>query len=530
MYMTAVSIGVLALTTATARPGRIIDDDLRTIAEASEFEATATSDDVLDLAGRIADQSDLITLTEMGRTFEDRSIPLLIIADPPIETADAAHQSEKLIVFIFANIHAGEVCGKEALLQLAREIALAEPDSTARVWLDDLIILFAPNYNADGNDRMSPDNRPGQDGPRRGMGTRANAQGLDLNRDYVKLDAPETRAMVRLLNRWEPHLIVDCHATNGSFHRYTLTYDGPLNPSGHPAPIDYLRTTLFPRVTEVVRERTGYELWYYGNFNRDRTAWLTYAAVPRYGASYHGLRGQMSILSEAYAYATYRDRVIVTREFVRAILDHAHGNHETIRALREQARRETVEAGRDPQPSDIVGIRHQLAAWPEMATVLGYVEERDARGRPQPTDEPHDYRVVHAGRFEPTLSVRRPYGYLIPPGHDAVTETLRQHGIAVEAFAGQAEVEQYTVVDAQRSNRPFQGRTQVTLDVHAERATREFAPGTTFITTAQPLGTLAVYLLEPQAEDGLAAWDFFGDAISAGEVYPVRRVIAPLDQ
>src|SRR5262249_46123239 len=150
-------------------------------------------------------------LTELGRTAEGRSIPLLIVADPPVRAAAEASRSGKLIVLAIGGIHAGEVCGKEALPMLLREV-FSGPHPPA---LKDLVLAVVPNFNADGNERVSKFNRPGQVGPEAGMGQRANARGLDLNRDFVKLEAPETRSLVRFLNQWNPHLFIDTHTTNG---------------------------------------------------------------------------------------------------------------------------------------------------------------------------------------------------------------------------------------------------------------------------------------------------------------------------
>ncbi len=282
---------------------------LETVAEASGYEATATHAEVVGLLERIAARSPVLHVVEMGRSVLDRTIPLAVIADPPLATAAEARAAGKAIVLAFGNIHAGEVCGKEALLMLARELAL-EPDHPL---LENLVVLLVPIYNADGNEDMSPDHRPGQVGPSAGMGLRPNAQGLDLNRDWVKLESPEARAMVRLLTEWDPDLTIDTHTTNGSHHRYTLTYAPPLNPSGHAPSIALVRDEILPAVTSRLRDRTGYDTFFYGNFDRDRATWRTYSADPRFGGPYRGLRGQMSILSEAYAYASYRDRVLVTR-------------------------------------------------------------------------------------------------------------------------------------------------------------------------------------------------------------------------
>jgi dipeptidyl-peptidase-4 len=145
-----------------------------------------------------------------------------------------------------------------------------------------------PIYNADGNERVSKTNRPGQVGPEEGMGQRANARGLDLNRDFIKLESPETRALVRFMNEWNPHLLIDTHTTNGSFHRYLVTYEGPKNPAGDPRIMGFMRQTFFPEVSAAFLKQTGQHSFYYGNFNRDHTQWTSYPAEARYGTTYFG--------------------------------------------------------------------------------------------------------------------------------------------------------------------------------------------------------------------------------------------------
>src|SRR5262249_56115344 len=159
----------------------------------------------------------VVRLTQLGLSGEKRVMPLLIIADPPVSTPEEAAKSGKLIVFAQGNIHAGEVDGKEALLMLARELALAKE----RPLLKDLIFAVAPDVNPDGNDKMSNQNRREQNGPPE-VGTRANAAGLDLNRDFVKLEAPEVQAMARFYRPCNPAVALDCPTTNASHHRFAL--------------------------------------------------------------------------------------------------------------------------------------------------------------------------------------------------------------------------------------------------------------------------------------------------------------------
>jgi hypothetical protein len=532
-----------------------IPAELLTVAESSDYTATSTSDDVAALIERIrsAGGERMMRVTELGRTMQGRPIPLVIIADPPIETAAQAKAASasgagggasgggasgfrgsgggRPVIFILANIHAGEIEGKEAALMLIRELAL-EPGHPL---LKSLIFVFAPNYNADGNDLFDSGetNRPGQRGPAR-VGTRANFRGLDLNRDYIKLEAPESQALVRFLAEWDPHLTIDCHTTNGSAHRYLLTFEAPLNPSGHAAPIELIRRELLPAVSSRLLARTGYDTFFYGNFDRERTVWETYSALPRFGGPYQGLRGQMSVLSEAYSYAPYRDRVLVTREFLREVFGYASENRARIIEVHERARRETIAAGRNPQPGDVVGIRHRIAAFDEPVVVKGYDHPSGGEGG-APVDPhidhgpPRDFTLTHRGRFEPVLSVSRPWAYLLPPvpGLNAIVENLRRHGLALEPFEGEATVEVYTITGIERATAEFQGHRTALVEARSRVERRTLPAGSLIARTGQPLGTLLVYLLEPQSEDGLAAWNFFDAWLSEGAEFPVLRVPNP---
>jgi len=525
-------LSVSAMMTQAPAPS----DDLLTVAEASQYQATSTSAQVRELIDRIAARSGILSVTELGKTFKGEPIPLMVLANPPVSTAREAKQTGKPICLVMANIHAGEVEGKEACLMIARELAL-DPHHGL---LKDIILVIAPNYNADGNDEFDEvmKNRPGQDGPAR-CGVRPNAQGLDLNRDYIKLEAPESQALARFLTEWDPHLTIDCHTTNGSYHRYTLTYEAPLNPSGHPAPINFVRNKLLPEVTKRVKAQTGYDMWHYGNFNREHTVWETYSSQPRFGGAYQGLRSQMSVLSEAYTYASYNDRVRCTHALILQTLGFVAENKTEVIEINRQAREEVTKRGLDSQPDDIVGIRHLLAAFNEPAIVKGYANTPGLGGErgavitgEHDLGPPKDYSVVHRGRFEPILSVRRPFAYLIPnpDGHaEPIIEKLRQHGITVEATSGEAIVEAYTLTKIDRDENAFQGHRTVTVEV-TSRVERRTLPKECFkVRTGQPLGTLAVYLLEPQSDDGLLTWNFFDGQLEVGQEFPVLRVFTETD-
>ncbi len=454
---------------------------------------------------------------ELGKSGEGRSLPLMIVADPPIRTSDEAKASGKLVVFLFGNIHAGEVCGKEALPILVRELT----DRPDHPLLKHLILLVAPIFNADGNERVSKDNRPGQVGPVDGMGQRANAGGLDLNRDFMKLAAPETRALVRTLNEWDPALTIDTHTTNGSHHRYTLTYDGPKNPAGDPRVLAYSRNDLFPSLTASFKQQTGRDAYFYGNFESDHTRWTTYPSTPRFGTTYIGLRDRLSILTEAYSYAPYDVRIWATRDFCRLACEFVAEHRDAIRTLLDDARRATSQAGH-PR----VAIRSKPRALPAPVSILGFVERREGT-RNVSTGEPKDYACAVEGDFEPTVTVARPTAYLVPAELTGAVDLLRAHGIKVETLAA-PERRTVTIdrVDAlTRSPRRFEGHNLVDITATTPRVeAREIPAGTILVPTAQPLGNLATYLLEARADDGLATWNYLDDQIAPGRDFPILKV------
>ena len=500
-------------------------DDLLTVAEKSGYKATARHAEVVALCERLAKASPEVRLIEMGRSGEGRSIPLMVVADPPLSTPEEARASGKLVVFLFANIHAGEVCGKEALPILVRELT-AVPHHPL---LQNLVLLVAPIYNADGNERVSKDNRPGQVGPEDGMGRRSNSAGLDLNRDYMKLEAPETRALIRLLNTWDPELTLDLHTTNGSHHRYTLTYDGPKSPAGNRGVLTFSREVMFPEVDELFEKRSGFLAYYYGNFESDHTRWTSFPATPRFGTTYVGLRNRLSILSEAYSYASFKDRITATRDFCLASLEFADDRRNAIRKVLGEARQATIAAGLDPKATDVASIRSKAAAFPGKEVVFGFVEKVED-GKTVATAEPRDYDCVVEHNFVSTLDVPRPYAYLIPPGFDKAIDVLKAHGIAVETLDKPTTLEvQVDKIDAfTRANRAFEKHR--TLDVTAttpRTETRTPPAGTTLIRTGQPLGSLLIYLVEARSDDGLVTWNYLDDAIVVGQDYPIVKLPRP---
>lgn len=488
--------------------------DLLTVAERSDWQATSSHSDVMDLILRLDTKSSLVHVEEAGKTFEKKSLPILVIADPPVKKPDDV--GDRLVAFAWAGIHSGEVCGKPATLMLAREL-ISQPDHPL---LKDLVVIFMPLLNADGNDRMSPDNRRGQKGPVDGMGTRANAMGLNINRDFTKLDSPAAHAVVNVLNRWDPAIAMDLHTTNGSRHRYVLTYDGQRHPACDDGVRKLTRYELLPWVTRTMRENAGYETNVYGNFRGDR--WIIDAALPRYSTHYVGMRHHISILSEAYSYAQYKDRVMGTREFVRHCFTYVANNKDTVRKTRDEAKQRTIDLGTNLGDDNTVALRREPKFNDKPIEILGFENQRN-RGE---AGEPKTYNLLYNDLSAPTLSAVRPYAYVVPERLAEVHRKLQLHGIAMERLPKDLEVDVdvYQVNKIERREREYEGHQLVTVDVTKRTERKTLVAGTPIVKTAQPLGTLAAYLLEPQSEDGFCTWNFLDDELEKDKDLPILRI------
>lgn len=520
-------------------------------AELSNYAETSRYEDVMRFIAELQKCTDKLRVERFGQSEEGRELPLLIFADPPLTQPRAAHASGKPIVFVMANIHAGEVEGKEALLHLARRIATGD----LRTLLDKLIILLAPIYNADGNEKISSNNRTAQNGPIGGVGTRENAKGFDLNRDYMKLETAEANALVRLFNRWDPHLTVDLHTTNGSYHGYHLTYAPTLNPNADARLINFERNKMLPAITRALLKQHKFRTYFYGNFatkermNREldsfemqrsgRAAqpadqpqtkiWRTFDHRPMFGNNYVGLRNRLTILSEAYSYLDFKGRIAVTEAFVEEIWKYAAAHADEITTLIKRLDDDAV-IGKPRQQ----GIEFEIKALDKPVNILvGEVEKiRNPRNGKDMTAMVEDKftptLMPDYGLFAATRTVALPRAYLFrnEAGMKTVLAKLMAHGIVVEELTEPltVEVESFVITSVNQAGRAFQGHQEIKLKGRTQPESVTFPAGSILVRTTQPLAALIFYLLEAQSDDGLVRWNFLDDYLEKGKTYPIYRL------
>jgi hypothetical protein len=510
-----------------------------TRAERTRYAETSTHADVLAFLDSLQARGAVMHRFSMGQTTEGRDLPVVIASRPLVRTPAEARATGKPIVYVQGNIHGGEIEGKEAVQMLLRDLLLDE----GRNVLDSIVLIAVPIYNADGNEQWGPQERQrgSQNGPER-VGQRPNAQGLDLNRDYIKAEAPETRASLALFNAWDPHVFVDLHTTNGSYHGYALTYSPSLHPS---APLgEYTRNFVLEPVRRRTLERHGFPTFDYGNFNEGRgssltdtvkSGWFTYDHRPRFGSNYYGLRNRIAVLSEAYSHDPFDRRVAATYAFVQELLSHvAEIAEPMLRVIAAQGEH----GGTMATAGGVLGVALR-STLPDTAPIGTIIAEdlvrtgdstRTEPGVPRGIRRTGRYRALRipvVTRFVPTRAWDVPLGFVLPPQDTAAVRLLRRHGIAVgrleRPWTGEAF---FFVVDStSRAARPFQGHTEVLVHGEIWRNRRREIPAGSFVVDGrQPLGRLALVLLDPMTDDGLVTWNYFDDRLVPGQEFPVLQI------
>jgi len=511
-----------------------------TVAEASGFTATSRHADVVEFIQELQRLSPLVRVETLAVSAEGRELPMMVIGNPPPASPQELANDDRAVVYFQANIHAGEVEGKEATQMLARDIVLSDPPPA---FLDDLVVLIVPNFNPDGNDKISPENRRSQHGPEQGVGVRHNGQNLDLNREGMKLESPEAQGLVgNALMRWDPVLFLDAHTHNGSYHEEPVTYTWGFNHNADQSIIRYQAEQMMPAIERMLRTEHDILSVPHGDFidvEDPEKGWIPAGPEARYLSNYVGLRNRLSLLNEQYPYVSFEDRVRGCYALLWSLLEYTSAHKDEIVDLVTEADRLTVRRGLDPAgESATFGIDWDVRAIGSYA-VRGYAMQRipTEGGRPRVEADFEDkrtYEIPYLADYYSTRSVALPYGYLLTVTAPDIEEKLLQHGLLVERLTAPAalEVETFTVSELESAERLFQGHLLRQAHGHYETTVMEFPAGTLFVTTAQPLGRVAATLLEPESNDGLLAWNFFDRYLTRGwgsVPFPIYKLMRPVN-
>lgn len=495
--------------------------------ERTNYEETSRYQDVMEFIDALMMDGSTMKLSWLGYSTQGKRLPMIVYGDVADADPETIRRSGKVVVYIQGNIHAGEVEGKEAMLELLRELDAGKHSE----WRRRLILLIVPIFNADGNDMISLYNRPWQHGPVAGMGQRANAQNLDLNRDHMKLETPEVVSFVKMLNEYDPHITVDLHTTNGSFHGYHITYSFPLNPVIESGLDDFTRNFFFPKVEEKVKGMK-FRTYRYGDYLEKTPAgkpgFYFWATEPRFNSNYVGFRNRLGILSEAYSYISFRQRIAATKALVISILDVANAN---TKALKDALAKADAEA-RNITAADSLAVRAEVVESDPAKNILlaAVKEERNPyTGEIMYLMNEDSLRTITTAEFYGTRAVRKakvPAEYIIPDSLSDVIALLNMHGITLERMKETmtVSVQRFTILQNKQAEREFQSHKMRLLEGKFETVRMSFPAGSYRVKMDQQLSRLAFFLLEPESEDGAAAWNVVDKYLGDGKFYPIYKV------
>ena len=484
----------------------------------SNYQKTSTYAEVMSYIEALQKRSDLLHLEYMATSKEGKRIPVVVLANPKVTSVEEAKKSGKPVMYIQGNIHSGEVEGKEIAQQLMRDILLGDKKHL----LDNQILIFAPIYNTDSNDKMKQGRRPSQEDSPVEVGIRANSQGLDLNRDGIKMEAFETNGLIQnVLNKWNPEMLVDLHTTNGTWHGYGITYAPSYHYAGEKAPYDFTWDVLFPEVTKNIDKNYKVKIGPYGYYST-RQGWpptsiYTYNHHPRYIVNQMGLRNKVGILSESFAHDRLYERMNGTYGFVAEILEFTHKNGRKMAAINAKAEKDAINNVIENAGKVKKGVRFKMVALekkiPSYRTYdyIPYINKYGKKSYIRSGKIIDVKNVTNLSKFDATVSTVLPRGYYLPKSMKNIVDHLRKQGIKVTELKRRKKVTGvvFMIDELKNARRKFEGHNMATVTGKYVAKKRTFKKGDFWVDMAQPLTNLAFYTLEPQSDDGLVSWNFF---------------------
>lgn len=511
----------LLLLTASIMPASAADASLSTVAERSGFLKTGRYEEVVVLCDAFAKAyPDAVRCIDFGTSPEGRPMKALVASTSGALDAATARKRGLPVVLIQGGIHAGEIDGKDAGFLALREILEGK---AAKGALDKLVWVFVPVFSVDGHERFGAWNRPNQRGPEQ-MGWRTTAQGYNLNRDYVKADAPEMQAMLALINEWDPLAEVDLHVTDGAKFEHDVSIQVEPVHAGDSELRKVGRVWRDEVIADLTRQGS-LPLPYYPSFavSDDPTSGFDDGVPPpRFSHGYFWLRNRLGMLVETHSWKTYPVRVRITRNTVVSVLEQVakHGRQWLQLAHQADARASklkgrpvplTYAAGKESHLVDFRGYEYTRTP----SEISGALMTRYDETKPQ------IWKIPLRDNLQPSLSVAAPGGgYLVPAAHAAwVGAKLKLHGIdfrTLDARSGVA-VESFRASETTPAAQPSEGHQRMAVKGEWKADKRDIGAGALFVPIAQPKSRLVMSLLEPLAPDSLVAWGEFNNAFERKE-------------
>jgi len=517
-----IRIFIISILLALAARSMSQDNSLVTYYEKSGFKATPSYDETVAYCKQLDQASPFIQYTTFGTSPQGRLLPLLIIDGEGHFDASSARKSGKLVLLVQAGIHAGEIDGKDAGLMFFRDLAINQLFGTMP---KNLTILFIPIFNVDGHERFSPYNRINQDGPEE-MGWRTTAQNLNLNRDYLKADAPEMQAWLKLYQKWQPDFFVDIHVTDGADYQYTSTYGLETYGNMDTGLTKWTNEQLIP-VMEQSMDAAGYPMFPYIQFRRwhdPRSGLRSSAAGPKLSQGYTAAQNRIGLLVENHMLKDYKTRVSSTYELLHLLCGFLNDQASAIRELNTMADLNTASAVflKQPFPVDFEAGKDSIMV--DFQGVEYDIEKSDLTGGDwfrYHSDKPVTFKVPYFNKQVPSTFIKFPEAYIIPPEWSEIIGKLALHGISYSVLNKPVtiNIESYRFTKIEYGKSTYEGRLQVTPTFDIIREEREFPAGSVVIPTAQRTARVIAHMLEPASPDSYLQWGFFNATFEMKEYF-----------
>lgn len=489
------------------------DTTFLTLYEKSDFLQTPRYDETIKFCKQLDKASNLLQYSTFGKSPQGRDLPLLIADKNGNYTPEAVRKSGNAVLLIEASIHAGECDGKDAGLMLLRDLAIYKKNSQL---LDHVTILFIPIFNTDGHERFGPYNRINQNGPEE-MGWRTTAQNLNLNRDFMKADAPEMKAWHKLYNDWLPDFFVDCHVTDGADFQYTMTYALETGGCMEKNLTDWTSNVCEKYLVNEMKN-SGFPIFPYvqfRNWHDPRSGLTNGVAPPMLSQGYTSVQNRPGLLIETHMLKPYKSRVSSTYTMLTHTLELLNKEHKTLQEIvtkadaftaSEKFRKEPFplsfsESLKDSIKIDFLGFDYKIDT-SDLTGGLWFKYDNQ---------KPTLWKLTMFPNCKVDVSVNLPEAYLIPPQCMAVIEGLKLHGVKMveinQEISCNVKISRFKNVSWQRNS--YEGHHKLSYDLVDSVEACTFPAGTMLVEMNQRTARVIAHLLEPASPDSYAVWGFF---------------------
>lgn len=506
-------------------------DNILTPYEQSGCKTTPRYAQTMEFCNKLKGLSSCLKIESMGKSPQGRDIPLLIVDQNHNFTPAAVRKSGNIVLMVQACIHAGEPDGKDAGLMLLRDMLLK---GKHKELLDHVTLLFIPIFNVDGHERFGPFNRINQNGPDE-MGWRTTAQNLNLNRDYLKADAPEMQAWLKNINKWNPDFFIDCHVTDGADYQYKLTYSLELGGNMEAGLTSWTRDYYEKNLLSLLDADNTPAFPYveFRNWHDPRSGLYLSPAPPMLSQGFFAVRNRPGLLIETHMLKDYKTRVEATYKTILHTMELLNRDRTNFLATIRQADSYTASAAfrkknfpvkfrtsyKDSVLVNFKGVEYE-AVKSNLTGGEWFIYH---------PEKPAIFKIPFFTKAEPIVSVMLPEAYIIPVEWVDIIRRIHLHGLKSYTIKKPTifTVQSYRFSNTHFRNVSYEGRISVNFDLDTLTMTREYQPGSVIVPMNQPLARVAAYLLEPSADGSLASWGFFNSVMEQKEYtesYVMERV------